>query len=241
MTNEDDDRGPVDDVVTTLAPAQEERATRLDRPRGRLNPQGPTEREVAAYEGVLRLTRELGREPTADEVFPLLRDFQRFRGRTKLGGFTESRKNPNEIAARGDVVHAMRKLVARVSDYDGNIERVTALRTEVATAALSTLREAVAIGGPFDHDPDLLREKTRAAAEVARICGFSAEKIPTTTINVAQATKVEAAEDAGEVARLRRELYEARMGHRTGGAPPVIDAVPVAPDSPTSPGTGAAS
>lgn len=224
--NEPDDEDR-DDVVTTLAPAQEERATRLDRPRGRLNPNGPTEREVAAYEGVLRLTRELGREPTADEAFPLLRDFHRFRGRTRLGSFTEARKNPIEVASRSDVVHAMRKLVIRVSDYVGNIERVSTLRVEVATAALATLREAVAIGGPFDHDPDLLREKTRAAAEVARICGFSIEKVATTTINVAQATKVEAAEDPGEIARLRRELYEVRMGHRTGAAS-------TAPDSPTS-------
>ena len=71
-------------------------------------------------------------------------------------------------------------------------------------------------------------------------CGFSAEKVATTTINVAQATKVEAKDDPSEVARLRRELYEAWMGHRTGAAAPVIDAAPVAPDSPTSPpGAGA--
>jgi hypothetical protein len=185
----------------------------------------PSMRQLNVYEGVLVLARAHGRHLNVQELYPLLKDFTRLRNTERLWTPADGpRKDcPANLALPQQVMRVWRNLQRCVTQYLGDTDRIKSLKAEVADNALQTLRECLTAQGAFDADPKLLKAKAETAQEVLRICGLSQEQVGQTNILVQQGfgQSIPAGESA-EAERLRRELYDERMGQRSAGAVIVV-------------------
>ena len=184
----------------------------------------PSGAELERYRQLLELTRMLGRAPTAEEGFPIMRTSARLRGKTWVGKAIEPKDHPDNAtrADKGAVRRAMRRLIRSVAAWLSNAERVAERKADLAERAMDVVHECLSRDSRWEGKE--LEVRSKLAISVLRVCGLSEE--PTrgrggggggdththVNLNMGGRDKGEAGET--EVERLRRIIYDNRMAQR---------------------------
>lgn len=175
----------------------------------------PTDRELRAYGELVKLVRVLARVPTAEEAWPHVRDFKRFRTKDHVATSREDTTGARPRAVRA----CANSIIRRVSGYLAGANEIAELRLIVARQAFSTALEVLTEGGAYDDNAKLAKVKAESARDMLRVTGLSEEADKGTSINLSFGQPVPQTE-LEKVRQQREQLRKEQLVNRLGPASP---------------------